>query len=63
MGLWKTLPNYPTKEDVQYEISVFLLKEGRSGSEFSIQTLNSIYGTKWEILPQGELIKSDPNMT
>lgn len=57
MGLWKSLPSYPNKEDLEYEISFFLLKEGRSNSEFSIQTLNSIYGSKWESLPQGRLIK------
>ena len=58
MGLWKSLPTYPSKEDLEYEISIYLLKEGRNSSEFSIQTLNSVYGSKWESLPQGELIKS-----
>jgi hypothetical protein len=58
MGLWKSLPHYPTKEDVKYEISIFLVKEGRSSSEFSSQTLNSVYGSKWEALPQGQVIKS-----
>jgi hypothetical protein len=58
MGLWKSLPSYPTKEDVKYEISIFLLKEGRSNSEFSSQTLNSVYGSKWDTLPQGQVIKS-----
>jgi len=58
MGLWKSLSSYPTKEDVKYEISIFLLKEGRSNSEFSSQTLNSVYGSKWETLPQGQIIKS-----
>ena len=58
MGLWKTMPGYPTKEDVIYEISSYLLKDGRSNGEFSFQTFNSIYGTKWEETSQGSLIKA-----
>lgn len=57
MGLWKTMPGYPTKEDVVYEIASYLLKDGRSNGEFSLQTFNSIYGSKWEETSHGSLIK------
>ena len=58
MGLWKSLPEYPTKEDIVYEISVYLLKDGRNNGEFSHQTLNSIFGSKWETSKHGDIIKS-----
>ena len=58
MGLWKSLPTYPTKEDLEHEISIYLLKEGKPNLEFSTQNLNSIYGSKWESSPHGELIKN-----
>jgi hypothetical protein len=58
MGVWKTLPHYPTQEDVIYEISIFLLKEGKSNGDFSQQNLNSIFGTRWEDTKHGELIKN-----
>lgn len=58
MGLWKTLPDYPTKEDIIYEISVYLLKDGRTNGEFSVQTLNSIFGARWESSKHGEIIQS-----
>jgi len=29
MNLWRTLPDYPTKEDAIYELNVYLLKDGR----------------------------------
>ena len=64
MGMWKSMPNYPTKLDVLYEVYANLFKAGKT--EFSEQTLNSIWfnsagagswkGTKTEILVQ-DLIK------
>ena len=39
LNLWKSLPEYPTKEDVLYEIKSFLVRDSRPG-EFSHQTLN-----------------------
>lgn len=48
MGLWKSLPGYPTKKDIIYELSVYLLKDGRPNGEFSHQTFNSAFGSDWE---------------
>ena len=48
LGIWKSLPSYPTNEDVSYEISSYLIKDGRNGGEFSEQTMKSIFGTGWE---------------
>jgi hypothetical protein len=48
MGLWKHLPGYPTEEDLVYEISVFLAKDGRPNGEFTRQTLKSAFGKTWE---------------
>jgi len=56
MNIWKSLPVYPTKLDVLYEIYSNLFKNSKT--EFSEQTLNSIWfdekgsgnwkGTKYE---------------
>jgi hypothetical protein len=56
MNIWKSLPGYPTKLDVLYEIYSHLFKNSKS--EFSEQTLNGIWfddkgvanwrGTKYE---------------
>jgi hypothetical protein len=48
MNLWKSLPEYPTQEDIIYELSVYLEKDGRPNGEFTLKTFNSIYGNKWE---------------
>jgi hypothetical protein len=48
LNLWKHLPQYPTKEDIIYELSVFLIKDGRPNGEFSPQTFKSVFGTNWE---------------
>lgn len=48
MGIWKSLPDYPTKSDVIYELSLYLLKDGRPNGEFSYQTFNSAFGGEWE---------------
>ena len=48
MGIWKSLPDYPTKSDIIYELNVYLLKDGRPDGEFSYQTFNSAFGSDWE---------------
>jgi len=57
LGVWKTLPEYPTPEDVIYELSLYLLKDGRPNGEFSPQTLKSVFGGGWESNKHGEIIK------
>jgi len=56
MGLWKTLPEYPNTDDVIYEISLYLMKDGRPNGEFSEQTFNSIFGKNWTQEKIGEII-------
>lgn len=56
MGIWKQLPNYPTTEDVIYEITVYLAKDGRPNGEFTFQTLNSVFGKGWEKTRAYELV-------
>jgi hypothetical protein len=58
LNLWKNLPSYPTKEDVAYEITVYLIKDGRSNGDISMQTFNSIFGSNWEKTKHGEQIKA-----
>jgi len=29
LSVWKTMPDYPTQEDVVYELSLYLIKDGR----------------------------------
>ena len=41
MNIWKSLPVYPTKMDVLFEIYSYLFKNSKT--EFSEQTLNSIW--------------------
>ena len=48
MNLWRTMPEYPTKEDVVYELSVYLMKDGRPNGSFSLQTLKGPFGSNWE---------------
>ncbi len=48
MNLWKSLPEYPSQEDIIYELSVYLEKDGRPDGEFTLKTFNSIFGSKWE---------------
>jgi hypothetical protein len=57
LGVWKTLPEYPTSDDIVYELSLYLLKDGRPHGEFSIQTLRSVFGPSWETNKHGEIIK------
>jgi len=58
LGLWKSLPEYPTKEDIIYEITIYLIKDSKPNGEFSTQTFNSIFGSNWEKTKHGEAIKS-----
>ena len=48
MNLWKTLSGYPSAQDIIYEISSYLLKDGRPNGKFTEQTFNSIFGKDWE---------------
>lgn len=41
LNLWRTLPSYPTQEDILYEIYSFLLKDGKK--EFSDIAMNYIW--------------------
>lgn len=41
VGVWKTLPGYPTREDVQYEIMQHMRRKRMS--DFSEQTLNGVW--------------------
>jgi len=58
MNLWKSLPEYPTKEDIIYELSVYLVKDGRPGGEFTLQTFNSVFGSDWSKTKHGEVIEN-----
>ena len=58
MGLWKTLPEYPNSDDVIYEISLYLMKDGRPNGDFSEQTFNSIFGKNWNNDKIGSIISS-----
>jgi hypothetical protein len=58
LNLWKSLPNYPTKEDIVYEVSLYLAKDGRPNGDISHQTFNSIFGSSWEKMKHGEVIKT-----
>jgi hypothetical protein len=57
MGVWKNLPEYPTKEDIIYELSVYLLKDGRPNGDFTLQTFNSVFGQGWAKTKHGDVIK------
>ena len=56
MGLCKTLPEYPNPDDIIYEISLYLMKDGRPNGEFSEQTFNSIFGKNWAQEKTGDII-------
>lgn len=58
LGVWKNLKEYPTPEDILYELNVYLMKDGRPDGDFSRQTFNSIYGNGWESTDHGIVIKS-----
>ena len=56
MNLWRTMPNYPTKEDAIYELSVYLVKDGRPNGSFSEQTLRAPFGSDWESTKYKQII-------
>ena len=57
LGVWKDLPDYPTREDVIYELNSYLIKDGRPDGEFSDQTFNSFLPLDWEENKFGEAVK------
>ena len=57
LGIWKDLPEYPTKEDIIYELNSYLIKDGRPDGEFSDQTFNSFLPSGWEELKHSEVVK------
>lgn len=57
MNLWKSLPDYPTEEDIVYELSVYLAKDGRPNGEFTRQTFNSAFGADWSESHYGSVIE------
>lgn len=57
LGIWKDLPEYPTKEDVIFELNSYLIKDGRPDGDFSDQTFNSFLPQGWENQKYGEIIK------
>jgi hypothetical protein len=57
LGIWKDLPEYPTKEDVIYELNSYLIKDGRPDGEFSDQTFNSFLPENWESEKFGDAVK------
>ena len=56
MNLWRTMPNYPTKEDAIYELNVYLVKDGRPNGSFSEQTLKAPFGSDWETTKYKQII-------
>ena len=57
LGIWRDLPEYPTKEDVIYELNCYLIKDGRPDGEFSDQTFNSFLPENWESEKFGDAVK------
>lgn len=57
MNLWKSMSSYPTQEDLVYELCSYLEKDGRPGGEFTLQTFNSIWGSKWMETKHYELVQ------
>lgn len=58
MNLWKSLPSYPNSEDIIYELCAYLEKDGRPNGEFTFQTFNSIWGSKWMETKHHDLVQS-----
>lgn len=46
LGMWKSLPGYPTDSDFLFEVISYLEKNSKTG-EFSELTLNTAVGPKW----------------
>lgn len=47
MGIWKILPEYPTEDDIIYEIKEFL-KGNNSSDIFDENTLSKIFGKDYK---------------
>ena len=58
MGIWKELPNYPTPEDIIFELNTYLLRDNRPDGEFTEQTFNSFLPSDWENSSHGTIIKN-----
>lgn len=58
LGIWKDLPEYPTQEDIIYELNAYLVKDGRPDGDFSDQTFNSFLSPGWSKTKHGEIIKN-----
>lgn len=58
MGIWKDLPDYPTSEDIIFELNSYLIRDGRPQGDFSEQTFNSFFPADWENKKQGEIVKA-----
>lgn len=58
LGIWKLLPEYPTQEDIIFELNSYLIKDGRPNGEFSEQTFNSFLPFEWEKGKFGAVVKS-----
>jgi hypothetical protein len=43
LNFWKTLPEYPTQEDILYEIAYYLERDERDNGTFSQTTLDFIF--------------------
>ena len=56
LGIWKTLPGYPTDEDLIFELNSYLVREGKPDGEFTIQTFNSFLPANWENTKHGEIV-------
>jgi len=56
LGIWKDLPEYPTKEDIIYELNSYLIKEGYPDGVFSKEIFNNFLPKDWEKDKFGELI-------
>ena len=57
MGVWKELPDYPSSEDVIFELNSYLIKDGRPDGEFTEQTFNSFLPSNWKESKHGEIVK------
>jgi hypothetical protein len=60
LGMWKSLPGYPTSSDFLFEVTSYLEKNSRTG-EFTEQTFNAAIGPKWRDTHErvfGELLES-----
>lgn len=48
LNFWKTMEEYPTQEDILYEITSYMEKDGRGDSDFSQSTLDFIFRNNTE---------------